>query len=119
MRAAALRESIYIERRGKQGDDGYGNVVEGWARFTPTGDGTLPAKIVPKRGSEELIAARATGVAIYEITVRYSTLTQGITEGDRVVNARTGQTYNIKWPDNLDMRKRYMVMLCEAGGPDG
>ena len=119
MRAAVLRESVYIERRGEQGDDGYGNVVEGWIRFTPTGNSTLPARIVPKRGSEELIAARATGLAIYEITVRHSSSTAGITAGDRVVNARTGQTYNIKWLENLDMRKRYMVMVCEAGGPDG
>jgi len=118
MRAGTLRDAIYIERRGVSGDDGYGNVVEDWARFSPP-TGNLAANIIAIRGNEQLIAARTTGVVMYEIKVRYSSLTVGINAGDRVVNARTGETYNIKASIDPEGRKRRIVLTCETGGPDG
>lgn len=118
MRAGTLREAIYVERRGQNGDDGYGNVVEGWARLTPPVTKTLRAQIKPLRGNEQLIAARATGVSLYEIKVRYSSLTSDINTGDRVVNAHSGETYNITASDP-DERKRYLIMMVKKGGPTG
>lgn len=118
MRAGTLREAIYIERRGQNGNDGYGNIVEGWVRFTPSVGKTLRAQIKPLRGNEQLIAARATGVSLYEVKVRHSSLTSGINTGDRVVDARSGVAYNIKAADP-DERGRYLLMMVEKGGPTG
>ncbi|PHR57927.1 MAG: hypothetical protein COA43_11160 [Robiginitomaculum sp.] len=119
MRAATLRDVIYVDRRGTGPNDGYGNTATAWERFTPPAPKNLYARIIPLRGNETLIAGRAAGVVLYEITVRYSSLTKDICSSDRIVNARSGVTYNITAVVNLDMRSRYLILSCSTGGSDG
>lgn len=113
--AGELRESVYFERRAVS-DDGFGNTVSGdFARWYPTPSGGVPAKIVPLRGGETVQAQRLAGTAIYEIWVRADSTLDGLTAADRVVDARSGEIYNIRVDVNPDMRGRFRVLTCERG----
>jgi len=93
-----------------EGDDGYGGVVVGWqSRFTE------PARLMPLRGGETVMAGRLQGTQPFVCTVRSSTRTRAITPAWRAVNARTGAAYNIKAVTNPDERNAYLDVLMVAG----
>ena len=109
--SGSLRERIRIEAPPST-SDGMGGVVQGWTTIATD----VPARIAPTRGGEEVRAARLSGIALFTIVVRSSDETRPTTAACRVVNERTGQTYNIKWVANLDERDRFLTMTAEAGG---
>ena len=112
--AGELRESVFFERR-ENVSDGYGNTVSGdFARLYPPSGG-VPAKIMPMRGGETVLAQRLAGTAMYEITVGNDSGLAGLLPSDRVVDARSGEIYNIRVHVNPDMRGRFIALTCERG----
>lgn len=92
------------------GSDRFGNKTTGaWVdKFT------VYAEIVPKFGSEQIMAGKLAGRTPFNITVRYSSDTVQVTEAWRVVDD-LGIVYNIRSIVNLDGRFRDLEMLCEKG----
>jgi head-tail adaptor len=118
MSAGRLRESIRFQAR-PAGSDGYGNPsTEDWANLSP--DLVTRARISPMGGNEAVRAMRVTAVATFEIKVRAFAATLAITpEVHRIVNTRSGKTYNIHAIVNADEKNKYLYMTCSTGGADG
>lgn len=109
MRAGTLRERVTLQKRATQADDGFGNTLAAFSdQFT------VAASIVPMRGDEQILAARLQGVRAVTITVRQSSNADQITAEWRVVDARSGEIYNIRSVEP-DVRNRRIAMLCELG----
>lgn len=109
--AGSLSERVRFSKR-EEVDDGFGNVQGAWVdQFTE------PARLQPRLGSEPVIAARLTGIQPFTLTVRSSTRTREVTSAWRVVNARSGATYNIKAITNPDERNQWLDMLIIQGEP--
>ncbi|CAI2935021.1 head-tail adaptor protein [Aminobacter niigataensis] len=108
--AGALNQRVSFERRDVISDP-YGNDVAG--PFQPIF--TEPARLAPRLGSEPVIAARLTGIQPYTLSVRSSIRTREVTPAWRVVNARSGTTYNIKAITNPDERNGLLDMLVVEG----
>ena len=91
--------------------DTYGNVQVGpWAtQFTE------PCRLMAKLGGEGVFAGRLQGTQPFIMTVRSSTRTRALNGSWRAVNARTGETYNIKTNVNVDERNGYLELLVVAG----
>lgn len=99
---------------GDQEPDEYGNVTGGGG----AGPGyveqfEVDARVRPRLGGEEVLAARLAGRNVVAITVRYSTKTAKVTSA-WVARDRAGKIYNIRTavPDE---RKRWVEMLAELG----
>lgn len=112
--AGQLRERVRFERRVETEGDGLGNFESVWSPIVTTW-----AKIAPAKGTETVLASKLQGVQPVEITVRRTNLLgvgpERLTAGDRAVNDRSGEVYNIRAVDNRDMRKKYLVVTAEAG----
>lgn len=110
---AQLRERIRIDRKAADATDDYGNPTPGdWETLIAA----QPARIMPVRGGEQVLADRLTGTVVYEITLRESAANRGISAGDRAMNPRTGEAFNIKHPPvNPDERGRFLTFQVEAG----
>ena len=113
--AGELRERVYIERRNKQSDE-YGNNVDEWRKIHPK---PFAANIRPLRGRESEIAGANTGTQLYNVTIRWRRLSEKVTPKDRIVNARTGEAYNIHTHADFTERNRYIELMCEAGTVHG
>ncbi|PWK65868.1 head-tail adaptor protein [Aminobacter sp. AP02] len=110
--AGSLSERVTFQRKDAI-DDGYGNPVTGpWQDIF-----TEPARLQPRLGSEPVIAARLTGIQPFTLTVRSSTRTREVTPAWRIVNARSGATYNIKAITNPDERNVWLDLLVVEGEP--
>jgi head-tail adaptor len=96
-----------------EADDGHGGTVLSWK---PQFD--EPARLIPKIGSEEVIAQRMQGKQPYILRVRSSTRTRAIGTDWRAINARTGAHYAIKSSTNLDERGAYLDFLVVEGDDD-
>lgn len=108
--AGSLSERVTFQKRTEQ-DDGYGNPVSG-----PFADQfTEPARLVPRMGSEPVIASRLQGVQPYNVTIRSSTRAREITPAWQAKNARTGALYDIKAIVNPDGRNQYLELLVIEG----
>jgi SPP1 family predicted phage head-tail adaptor len=113
--AGALRERVSFDRREDlSGDsppgDAYGNVEGNWQEQF-----TVAARIIPRLGGEEVMAARLAGRQPYTIRVRSSSDTRRISTDWRARNARDGIVYNIRAVSNVDERNVFLDLLCEAG----
>lgn len=115
MTAGELREMIRFDRRTIRGDDGYGNVVNGWATFA----GPLPARVEGAAGSEEVQAGHVIALSPVTITVRYCQSAAAVRPQDRAVDQRTGRTWNITSVANLDERRAYITVTASGGAADG
>lgn len=113
IRIGDLRDVVAFQRRDQATDD-LGNLQGTWTNVV-TG---VAAKIAPTRGGEEVRAARLTGIANYDVTVRVTDSTALIQTGDRLRNERSGETYAIKWLGNLDERGRYLTLMVQKGGAE-
>lgn len=115
MSGGQLNRVITAERRAA-GADAYGNTVtDTWAPIVSN----EPAEIRPIRGGEELDAAAVTAKGLVAITVRYSSRTVLIKASDRIRNTRSGQTFNVQYIEQPDMRGKYLRLVCEYGGANG
>lgn len=118
MPAGALRESVTFQRQGTAGNDGRGNTLQAFANIT--GAVSIAAQLKPIRASEVVLTEGVQGRVLYEVVVRHTSVTAGIKVGDRMLNARTAATFNVKSPPtNRDMHNKYLTILVEAGGADG
>lgn len=111
MSSADLREKVIFAERAVT-SDGYGGTDGAFVdQFT------VAARIRPRLGGEEVMAARLQGKTLATITVRYSTDTLQITSDWRATDARNGDVWNIRSVVNPDERKLFLDMLCEKGVP--
>lgn len=47
--------------------------------------------------------------------MRYDAQTAAITAAWRLIDARSGMIYNIRTAADMERRRRFITMLCEAG----
>ncbi|NKE74473.1 phage head closure protein [Ochrobactrum sp. MC-1LL] len=107
--ANALRDRVRLEKR-EEVDDGYGNTYGQWVpQFE------RDACILPSKGGETVIASRLQEVQPALIIVRFDAETATITAAWRLIDARSGMIYNIRTAADMERRRRFITMLCEAG----
>jgi SPP1 family predicted phage head-tail adaptor len=111
MRAGDLRDRVAFDKR-VEVDDGYGNTVGDWQEQF-----VLWAKVVARRGSETVIAARLQGVQPYAIVVRSSSQARTISAAWRARNLRTGEVYAIRSPGAETPDRSGIEFMAEAGTP--
>ncbi len=112
---ADLTDKVRFERRAES-DDGYGNTEAGWTVLVAE----RSVRLRPTRGGEQVIAARAQGVAAYDLWVRRDSGTLSVEVGDRAVDARDDRrTFNIKFIGDMDGRRTWLLMQLELGTADG
>ena len=112
--AGDLRDRIRLERR-QNVDDGYGNLTGRWVTFASD----VRAQINPAKGGEVTRADRLVGVSNFDIHVRSSSNTTGLTTGDRAVHERSGEVYDIKWARCLDVDRRWLTLVCSSEATNG
>ena len=116
MYSGFLRDSVTVERQDADLTDSYGNPTPGgWVEHIAA----QPCKIVPKGGSEDVLADRLTGVIKFEVILRWSTANAAILDEDRFVLARdaaslaSGTVLNIRHrgvdPTGKRRELRFMV----------
>lgn len=111
-----LRDRIRVDRRGEGAGDGAGNFEDGWS---PLIDARW-AKMEPMRGGEQVVAERATGVATFDIWVRFDSETRTIAARDRLVDLNdTSVIFNVRWVEDWDRKKRWIRIQAEKGVADG
>lgn len=111
--AGSLSERVIFQKRADAPaqEPDYGNPVVGpWAdQFAE------PCRLMPKLGSEPVLAQRLVKRQPYVMTVRSSTRTRGIGVDWRAVNARTGVVYNLTTSVNIDERNGRLELLVIEG----
>ncbi len=109
--AGALVDRVTIRRRSSV-SDGMGGFEDSWVDLLVD----QPARITPSRGGEAVQSQRLSGLAPADILMRRANDTLTITSADIAVDARSGQTYNIKWVGSLEEgRKSFLLLACTAG----
>ena len=107
-----LRERVRFERQEPAAADGFGNHTSGgWTPILTQ----VAARIMPVRGVETIINSGLQATATTTIWVRGSAAAVGVVQSDRIVNERTGTTYNIRYIDNPDERGRFLRFIAETG----
>ena len=101
-RNASLRERIYVERRS-------GAAISDWAKLR---EEESPARIRPLSPSGENIDGARGGESREEITLRWNSFSRSIKAGDRAVDAREGDVYNIIDVDDFDETRREIKLIC-------
>ncbi|MFC5584440.1 head-tail adaptor protein [Nitratireductor kimnyeongensis] len=118
--AGALNHLVTFQRRVVESDP-YGNERGAWQD-----EFTVPARLKPKMGSEEVTASRLQGIQPFIMTVRSSAETRQITPAWRAYDAREGlidgdvqtpaRAFDIKTAANIDERNAYIEMLVVDSG---
>jgi SPP1 family predicted phage head-tail adaptor len=106
-----FREKVRIDRPSNV-SDGMGGFTPGWTSVAAG----LPARISPTKGGEDVRAQRLSGVSTYDVWVRFSSVLASVGANCRVVDERSGRTFNVRWVANLDERDRFLTLTVEAGG---
>jgi head-tail adaptor len=107
-----LRALVRFDRRITQ-PDGYGNAEADWQVLMPR----CPAKLVPTRGGEQVIAARLQGVSSWDLWVRFDPATSEVRPGDRVVDVLDpNRIFAVRFAQDMDGRRRWILMQLELGG---
>lgn len=106
-----MRHRIRIDRRRDEANE-VGDLVGVWR---PLASG-VAARLIVTKGGEEVRAARLSGISSFDITIRSTVSTRQITTADRIVDERSGQTFNVQWVGNLDGKDRFLTITAEAGG---
>lgn len=107
--ASDLRDRVRLERH-EEIDDGYGGVVGQWVTQFERN-----ACILLSKGGETVIAARLQSIQPALIIVRHDAETATITAAWRLIETRSGTIYNIRTSADMERRRRFITMLCEAG----
>jgi SPP1 family predicted phage head-tail adaptor len=108
--AGELRDRITVTRSSKvsNGRGGTTSAVQTVAE-------AIPAKIVVRKGGEQVQAQRLSGVTPHDITVRYDAITAAITATDTLTD-QNGTVYAIQWAGSLDEgRKRWLTIMASTG----
>lgn len=114
-RGARLRGRVKFQRR-KEGDDKYGNPVEGWEDLGIERD----CELTPTRGGESVQAGRLAGQASWDCWVRYDPAVLGVNEGDRAVEIPAPQrAFDITFIGDMDGDGRWILVQLKSGGVSG
>lgn len=108
IRAGDLRARIAFDQRAVSTD------VYGGQQGDFVEDFVVAAKITPRFGGEEVMAARLAGRQPVTIMIRYSSDAVSVTEAWRARDARSGALYNIR-SIVVDPLKMWVEFLCEKG----
>lgn len=115
MQAGELTVPVEFQAReplAAPGDEN-GTAIGAWQlRFTAY------AKLVPLRRGESVLAGRLAGVQPYILTIWAQPAADALATDWRVVNRRTGETYNIRTVER-DPKGVSIDCLIEAGVADG
>jgi SPP1 family predicted phage head-tail adaptor len=109
--ASDLRDRVSLEKQ-EEVDDGYGGVTGQWVAQFERG-----ACILLSKGGETVIASRLQSIQPALIIVRFDSETATITADWRLIEVRSGTTYNIRTSADMERRGRFITMLCDAGAP--
>jgi head-tail adaptor len=100
-----------------QASGGYSSGSEAWEALA-----TCAAYIKTINGpgdGEQVIADALRGINLIEIHVRKSTALQNLSSNDRVLNLRSGETYNVTKVTDPDFRGNILVIEAERNRPHG
>lgn len=109
LKAGDLNQRVSVIRQTKV-SDGYGNTLSNWTMLASG----IPAKVAPMKGGEEVRSRRLIDRSPVEVWVRSNSQTRAIRHSDRLVNARTGVTLEIRDIANLDGRDIDLLITCEV-----
>lgn len=114
MDAGKLDTRITFQRL-TDGDDGYGNVITGWAdlEVSPGVPMKLWANIRETPGKEAVAAGRIEASRTATIRIRASSQSRGVTAADRII-ARE-KIWNIRSVAAVGDGRELIEFLCEAG----
>lgn len=113
--AGDLRHRVEFQRRA-EGDDGYGNPLQGWADLGIS----RACSLVPTRGGESVQAGRVAGTASWDCWVRNDSGTRSLRTGDRAIDARDpSRTFNIVFVGDMDGDRTWLLVQLASGGPSG
>jgi head-tail adaptor len=117
--ARDLRDRVRFERRAAT-SDGLGNTQGAWATLIESRLASLKPRTVGRGDSEAVLGQRLQGTAIFDLWVRYDSETAGVTTDDRVVDARDPtRTFAIRFTQDMDRRRQWLLMQVELGVADG
>lgn len=108
MPGKSLIERIRFERP-VSASDGQGGRKDGWETAI-----TCRAQYTRLRGSEKVLADRLEGIQATVIRVRSAAQTRAVTTDWRIVDDRTGETFNIRSSIETDDRI-YIDFAAESG----
>jgi head-tail adaptor len=113
--AGELRSRVRFDRRGA-GENSGGVVRSGFAPLIAS----RRARLLPVKGGEEVIADRVAGVSGWELVIRFDSATSRLAADDRVVDLRDDtRVFDIKFVEDLEGRRRWLVLQLERGKGDG
>ena len=113
--AGELDREVRIQRR-LSVPDGYGNVTGDWADICQP----RMAKMLPTRGGEQIIAARAQGKALWDGWVYFDPDSETISADDRLVDLMNpALTWNVTFAGDMSGRRVWLFLQLEQGGADG
>lgn len=111
--ASDLRHSVRIDRRSQTLTSRGG--LGAWETLITS----RRADLKPRKAagnSEQVIAARLQGVAVFDCWMRYDTETAGIRPEDRLVDRDdTTRVFNVRFAQDLDGRKKWLMLQLELG----
>ena len=111
MPAGKMRAKLAFQQRAT-GDDGFGNPVTGDFETVFTDY----AEIIPRMGSEPVMASRLQGLQPVTIRVHSHSATRDLDSSWRAVG-RGGEVYSIVSPPvNVSQKNDYIDMLATLGG---
>jgi SPP1 family predicted phage head-tail adaptor len=102
--AANLREPLEFQRRTLTSDGKGGQAVAWQTLFTTYGE------VMPLSGREQMFAMKLEGRITHRMYIRYRA---DLSEVDRVVVRN--EAYQIRAVINIEMRNRWLELLCEQG----
>lgn len=113
MAASEYRERIQFEQRGLDANN------DRLGDFEPAPDKwQVRARFIWLKGGESVMQSRLTGVAPAVVRVRTSEAMREITTAFRIVDRKTGMTFNIR--SVMPVREtRVIDFTCDTGGADG
>lgn len=112
-----MRERVAFQRLQETGQDGAGNLQQGWDCDDPILE--CQARLRPIQGQEEVLAQKLSGVQPFELVVPWCRAAASVTTADRAVNMRTGEAYDIVAIQNPDERRRRLSMIVKKGVASG
>lgn len=112
--AGDLRQQVKFQRR-EETEDGYGNTQGAWVDLGIS----RAASLTPTHGGEQVQAGRVAGVASWDCWVQSDSKTRSIEVGDRMINARTGETFNIAFIGDMDGDRTWLLIQATSGVADG
>jgi hypothetical protein len=116
--AGRARALVRFERKAAlpQGD-GAGNYEGDWQPLIAARRVELTPTRPRPGGGETVIAARAQGLAAFDLWVRLDAAVAGVTTDDRVVDVTDpARAFNIRFIGDMDGKRQWLLMQLELGG---